>query len=133
MPCAEFEDRLLDYTALSEAERAMVAAHVSSCAACGEFLTALERVDAELDAALSNTAAPVGLAPRILREVRLPRPSPVPELLEGIGWIGLLLLAIAVVFVTIGATTAVVYAAVAAFLAVAIAISARSLGDLRRS
>src|SRR5258708_13132822 len=100
MPCAEFEDRLLDYAALSEAERALVAAHVTTCAACGEFLTALERLDAGMDAAFSNAAAPVGLAPRILREVRLPRPSPVPELLEGIGGIGLFLLPIALLSLT---------------------------------
>lgn len=130
-PCAEFEDRLLDYEVLAPAERAMVEAHITSCSACRDFLTALAQVDREMSVAFSDLGAPARLAPRVLREVQFGKPSPLPEVLEGIAWLGLLAMAALAMVIFTGASTVAVTAAAAAIFVVAIVLSLRSLRELR--
>src|SRR5437016_3323794 len=84
-PCGEFEERLLDYEMLGAAERTDVDAHVSGCVGCRDFRSALARADA----ALENALGPVSASPRVKRAVlEQVHPSPLPEVLDGIGWLG---------------------------------------------
>jgi len=96
MACAEFEDLLLDYAGLSDAERTRADGHIADCAACKEFLEALHAVDTNLTAQYSHRVLDANfdhaLKQRIRREIPAPRPSMVPELLDFIGWAGILAL-----------------------------------------
>ena len=84
-PCAECEERLLDYETLSAADRVALDAHVSGCAGCRDFRSALARADAALEKALG----PISVSPRMKRAVlEQVHPSPLPEVLDGIGWLG---------------------------------------------
>jgi anti-sigma factor RsiW len=128
--CTDFEDRLLDYDALSAADRRAVDQHLSGCAGCREFQAALARADFELDAALSVTCAPPSVAAAVLRATRTPRPSPIPEVLDGIGWIGILTLAGSATFVMAGPAAAELIAA-GGLLVAASWVTFRSYRDLR--
>src|SRR5437879_13299576 len=95
MPRGSFEDLLLDYTELSAAERASVDTHVSGCADCREYLETTARFDVEL----LELHAAVNLSPvfqktvfaRIEAETSLSRPSMLPEVLDFIGWAGIII------------------------------------------
>jgi anti-sigma factor RsiW len=84
-PCAQFEEHLLDYDELSLVHRAALDAHLATCSACREFRTALERADAALETSLGSVHAPLRVKHAVLAQVR---PSALPEVLDGIGWIG---------------------------------------------
>src|SRR5690349_17672202 len=91
MPCAEFEDRLLDYAELAGDARSRVDAHVSACADCREFLEALCTVDAGLTAQFRGSpsvsaAFASAVRQRVRQKTPLARPSLVPELLDLVGW-----------------------------------------------
>jgi anti-sigma factor RsiW len=96
MACAEFEDLLLDYADLSSAERVRADGHVAGCTACREFLAALQAVDTNLMAQYSHRVLDANfdhaLKRRIQQEIPAARPSLVPELLDFIGWAGILAL-----------------------------------------
>ena len=96
MACAEFEDLLLDYAELSDAERVRADGHVAGCAACREFLEVLLVVDTNLTAQYGHRVLDAtfdhALKQRIRHEIPTPRPSLVPELLDFIGWAGILAL-----------------------------------------
>ncbi len=55
---------------------------------------ALQAIDDELDAALSGASAPGNLAANVLRRVRQPRVTRIPELLDFIGWCAVLAIAL---------------------------------------
>jgi hypothetical protein len=80
MPCPDFEELV----------REGRAGHAAQCAECRDLLEALEAVNAAFDAAFRGVAAPpavaAGARARIARESCLRRPSPVPEILDFIGW-----------------------------------------------
>jgi predicted anti-sigma-YlaC factor YlaD len=84
MPCAPFEDLLMDYTELSTDERCAVDAHLAGCADCREYLGTL----AHLDAGLSQLYAGAQVSPAFRKDVLsiLERPSLLPEILDLIGW-----------------------------------------------
>src|SRR2546428_13865304 len=90
MPCAEFEDLLLDYDELDSEELQAANAHVAECVGCRAFLETLK----ELDVSLTNFFAGYNVSPTFRQSVirRLesrpesPRPSFVPEVLDFIGW-----------------------------------------------
>ncbi len=90
MPCAEFEDRLLDYENLREEERRAVEAHLRGCEDCCTFLDALSSVDAALARGLGELEVSPGFRraalDRAWREVPLRKPSFVPEILDFVGW-----------------------------------------------
>src|SRR5437870_2807123 len=101
MACVEFEDLLLDYSELSDAERVRADGHVAGCAACREFLEVLQAVDTNLTAQYSHRGLDASFdhalkqrirqeKQRIRQEIPAPRPSLVPELLDFIGWAGIL-------------------------------------------
>jgi anti-sigma factor RsiW len=96
MACAEFEPLLMEYAGLAGEERARVARHVAQCAGCREFLDALEAVDAALATQFARSEVYPAFAPEVRRRVRreasLRRPSWVPELLDGVGWIAIVTL-----------------------------------------
>ena len=81
-PCPAFEDRLLDYEALSAAERHDVDAHTNGCASCRQYLVLLREVDAALTAEVRGIHIPpqrydtilhqVMAAPPVARVSRLP-------------------------------------------------------------
>ena len=94
MPCASFEDLLLEYRELSADERKAVDAHLAGCANCRQYL----ETAAELDAALAETYSGAQTAPAfreavlsgIRAETHLPKPSALPEVLDFIGWAGVI-------------------------------------------
>src|SRR5882724_6205968 len=92
MPCDSFEDRLLDYSELSAAEREPVDAHVAGCADCREYLDAAERLDARLADLYAGVRVSPGFQAAVLSrkkaEVFLARPSLLPEVLDFVGWAG---------------------------------------------
>ncbi len=90
MPCAEFEDRLLDYASLREEQRLPVEAHLRGCEDCCTFLEALSSVDAALARGLGGLEVSPGFRraalDRAWSEVPLRKPSFVPEILDFVGW-----------------------------------------------
>src|SRR5713226_9517082 len=90
MPCAEFEDRLLDYDNLRDHERLPVEAHLERCQECRAFLEAVHSVDTALKEALGNLRVSPSFQPaaldRACREAPLRKPSFVPEILDFVGW-----------------------------------------------
>jgi len=96
MACAKFEDLLLGYAELSDAERVRADGHVAGCTACKEFLEALQAVDTNLTAQYSHRVLDANfdhaLRRRIRQEIPRQRPSLVPELLDFIGWAGIVAL-----------------------------------------
>jgi|SRR5713101_2739724 len=90
MPCAEFEERLLDYANLRVEERLPVEAHLKACAECRAFLEALSSVDVALARGLGGLEVSPGFRrvalERAWREVPLRKPSFVPEILDFVGW-----------------------------------------------
>ena len=88
MPCASFEDRLLDYAELSTAEREPVDAHLAGCADCREYLKTV----AHLETGLSGLYSGAQVSPTFRHDVLsiLERPSLLPEVLDFIGWAGII-------------------------------------------
>jgi|GEM_PF-2334015 len=96
MPCAEFEDLLIRYAELTPDERRRADAHLRGCPECQIWLEALASVDAALTAEFEGVRAPVTLAAALRN--RLPRPRPqrvsaMPEILDFVGWLGVILAA----------------------------------------
>ncbi len=58
---------------------------------------ALRIVDEELDAALAGVKTPVHFAAAVRRRIRTSRVSPLPEILDAIGWAAVLAMAAGVV------------------------------------
>jgi hypothetical protein len=98
MPCASFEDLLLDYSELSEPERECVNLHISGCAECREYL----EIMAQLDARLLELYAGVNLSQvfqkavlsRVDGEAPRSRLSMLPEVLDFIGWAGVIIVVV---------------------------------------
>jgi predicted anti-sigma-YlaC factor YlaD len=88
MPCPSFEDLLLDYAELAPAERGAVDAHLAGCADCREYLETL----AHLETGLSDLYAGAQVSPSFRNEVLsiVERPSLLPEILDFIGWAGII-------------------------------------------
>lgn len=88
MPCASFEDLLLDYQELEPAERGAVDAHMAGCADCREYLDTL----AHLETGLCDLYAGAQVSPAFRNEVLsiLERPTLLPEVLDFIGWAGII-------------------------------------------
>jgi len=89
MACPEFEDLV----------RKGAGGHAAHCDDCRALLEALGDVDRTLEAAFAGINAPPSLRTavdeRIAREIRLQRPSIIPEVLDFIGWAAVLALAAA--------------------------------------
>jgi hypothetical protein len=95
MPCALFEDLLLDYTELPEAKRESVDNHVSGCADCREYLETTAQFDAGLldlyaDIHVSS-AFQKSVLSRVEAVIPLSPPSMLPEALDFIGWAGMII------------------------------------------
>src|SRR5947209_7460068 len=88
MPCAPFEDQLVDYTELAPAERCAVDAHLAGCADCREYLERL----VQLETGLSGLYSGAQVSPAFRHDVLsiLERPSLLPEVLDFIGWAGII-------------------------------------------
>lgn len=71
--------------------------HAARCEECRALLDALADVDATFEAAFAGVSAPPGMATavraHIARQSRFSRPSPLPEILDSIGWAAVLALA----------------------------------------
>jgi len=65
--------------------------------ACDEF----DGLDEELTRAFGGTRAPAHLASSVLRRVRMPAPTSLPEFLDAIGWVGVLAFAAGFAFFVI--------------------------------
>lgn len=93
MPCTDFEDLLAEYAELTTAERQRVDAHLRGCPVCQSWLEALAEIDAALTSEFEDVRAPATLAASVRREAArsLPaRVSPVPEILDFVGWLGVI-------------------------------------------
>jgi anti-sigma factor RsiW len=94
MPCGSFEDLLLDYDTLSPAGREAVDAHVSACPACREYLDVLAHIDRSLSGTFAEVEAPPVFEQQVLArvngETRTAKPSFLPEVLDFIGWSGVI-------------------------------------------
>lgn len=130
MPCGEFEDRLLDYASLPDREREAIDAHLAGCSACRMYFETLERVDSDLNRAFASIEAPAEWAETVLRRTRTPEPSVVPELLDGIGWLGVLALLGCLAFFVPGVNIVWAASAISVFLGAVIWISIRSHAEL---
>jgi hypothetical protein len=53
-------------------------------------LDEFDEIDEELTRAFAGTSAPPRLASSVMNRVRVPAPTRLPELLDAIGWIGVL-------------------------------------------
>lgn len=130
MPCASFEDRLLDYHELSAGERSSIDAHLAECAGCREYLDVLGGIDAQLAKLYSGA--------RIGAEIRLDKPSFIPEILDFLGWASVLAFVVcaALLFVPAGAYLAIVTPALIAATVIAVSAAAwvglRSRAELER-
>src|SRR2546425_2998126 len=86
MPCASFEDRLLDYAELSTAEREPVDAHLAGCADCREYLDAAAQLDIRLACLYGGArvlpAFQGALVSRGQAGVPLSKPSWPPQILD---------------------------------------------------
>jgi anti-sigma factor RsiW len=133
MPCASFEDRLLDYAELSTAEREPVDAHLAGCADCREYLDAVAQLDIRLaclyGGARVSPAFQEALVSRVKSEVPLAEPSWLPEILDFIGWAGILAAVVCLASLLPGFTA---LAALTAAIAIGAAVWAgvRSYADL---
>ncbi|HLY15659.1 MAG TPA: hypothetical protein VKR61_00475 [Bryobacteraceae bacterium] len=91
MACPEFQDLLRD----------RADGHAAHCEHCRALLDAFADVDTAFETAFGDISAPPTLAPavraRIAREIRIPRPSMLPEVLDFIGWAAVLALAALIV------------------------------------
>jgi anti-sigma factor RsiW len=92
----EFEGLLADYETLGAVERGRVEAHLARCEACRAWLEAFAEADAALRATYAGVRAPATLAASVQRRVsraaaaRERRVSAVPEVLDFIGWFGVI-------------------------------------------
>ena len=104
MPCAQFEDLLLDYEQLDPQQRRSIDAHVAACADCRAFLDSLADLDAACSDRFAQFRAPAGFREvvlrRIDREVPLRRPSYVPEVLYFVGWAAVVAIAVGLLYQT---------------------------------
>lgn len=88
----DWDDRVLGYDTLAQAERAEVDAHVAMCRFCQALRVRFEEVDQRMDALGLPVRAPDAFGERVTRLARnTPRMTPrpptwIPELLDGIGW-----------------------------------------------
>lgn len=62
---------------------------------------ALRDVDEQLARAFAGTSAPARLASSVMNRVRMPAPTRLPEVLDAIGWMGILSLAACLAFFVI--------------------------------
>jgi anti-sigma factor RsiW len=139
MACAEFEDRLLEYAVLPEAERRSVDAHVAGCAGCREFLDALASVDRELTAHFSGREVSANfnqaVTARVRRETAHRRPSLVPEVLDFVGWGAIVtLIALFIYWLTpqmAAASGNAIWISASVFLMAGILVALRSFADLK--
>ena len=140
MACAEFEERLIDYTDLPRGERAQVDRHLAVCADCQKYWEFQQQLDAAFNKRYSSPMAPRGLESRIRSrisiETRLPRVSFLPEVLDFIGGAALVAIAARFAWMLIPAQAISLlppeWPLVAAFLAVvtAVWVGARAYADL---
>ncbi len=94
MPCPEFEERLLDYPDLElEAER-----HAAGCPSCAAFVQTLAEADAAIGAHLAGVRPSAAFRARIMLRTE-PYPTAVPELLDFLGWAGLLAAGVGLVWI----------------------------------
>ena len=104
MPCAQFEDLLLDYGHLDPEQRGSIDAHVAACADCRAFLDSLAEMDAACSARFAQLGAPTAFREAVLRridrEVPLRRPSYVPEVLDFVGWAAVVAIAVGLLYQT---------------------------------
>jgi hypothetical protein len=60
-----------------------------------------QSIDQELTRAFAGTSAPPRLASSVMNRVRVPAPTRLPEILDGIAWMGVLSLAAGLAFFVI--------------------------------
>lgn len=130
MPCPEFEDLLAGYADLPPAERQRVDAHLHVCPSCRGWFETLCEIDAALVSSFEDVHAPASLATAVRRQTTQldRRPvSAVPEILDFVGWIGVIgavgLLAYFLIPSEYGFSTPVLYASSCVLLCVALSVT----------
>jgi hypothetical protein len=96
MRCQDYERLLLDYDGLDGAVKAATDAHSAACAACEAYRSSLAEVDREMARLFAGIPLSSGFSTAVLTRIRtepaMHRPSPVPEVLDFIGWAAMLAL-----------------------------------------
>ena len=64
-------------------------------------LDEFEELDEQMERAFAGISAPPRLASAVMRRVRTPAPTRLPELLDGIAWVGMLAMTACVAFFVI--------------------------------
>jgi hypothetical protein len=82
MVCPAYEDLLVAYDALEDAERSAVDAHLRVCAGCSDYLTLLSHLDQSFSTFAAMTA-PVNFRRALSRRMGFEqKPSIIPEILD---------------------------------------------------
>jgi anti-sigma factor RsiW len=95
MPCSYFEERVLEHfeAALTAEGQREVEAHLAGCPACRRFFRAQQELDRALGERFRAPAVPPQFQQRVLSRIEhLPPParvSPLPEILDFVGFAGL--------------------------------------------
>jgi len=95
MPCSCFEEQILEHfeAALAAEGRREVDAHLAGCPACRRFFRAQQELDMALGERFRAPAVPPQFQQRVLSRIEhLPPParvSPLPEILDFVGFAGL--------------------------------------------
>ncbi|HEV8130654.1 MAG TPA: hypothetical protein VGQ81_05355 [Acidobacteriota bacterium] len=139
MPCAEFEDSLLDYQALDSEKLQRANAHLAMCADCRAFLEALGEVDASLtDLFAGYHVFPIfrqSVLRRLQNQRQNRRPSVIPEILDFIGWAAVVVIVacfVAQLHSSIEVGSLAAWIAAAAFFVTGLLFGFRAYVDLKR-
>jgi hypothetical protein len=94
MPCAVWDDLLLDYSELATGERQAADAHLADCADCREYLETMGRLETGLVELYSGAHVSPAFRSEVLSSLNagigLEQPSVLPEVLDFIGWAGII-------------------------------------------
>ena len=138
MPCARFEDLLLDYAELSGELLQSTNAHLAECAEGQAFLQKLDQFDVSLTTAFSASRVSPGFEAAVLRRVSreapIPKPSFLPEVLDFVGWAAVSVIVAGLIYqlVLLQAVASYALGALAiASVATAIWASLRSYAELK--
>jgi predicted anti-sigma-YlaC factor YlaD len=126
MPCTEFEDLLAAYADLTPAERQRADAHLQACPECRGWFEALSEIDAALAFSFEDVQAPATLAASVRQHITetLPaRVSPVPEILDFAGWLGVICAAALLAYFLIPAEDALTLPVLFAILGVLLGLT----------
>jgi len=138
MPCASFEELLIDYMDLPGSERARVDTHLAGCGDCREYLRILRQLEGALTAEFSGLTVSRNVESRVRSRIASKpwRLSFLPEILDFIGWTAIVTIVFSLAWVlvpkgTIASPNALPVAGASLALAAAAWIGVRAYAELK--